>query len=102
MKIVYLAEWYPYMSAKVTQSIAQLLAKMGCEVVVLTSDIDLNGRRGLLPLAQTIDGVAIKRVDATRVTTSSIPYVLYNPISALSRPRAIASEIDDAASSASP
>jgi len=96
MKIVYLAEWYPYMSAKVTQSIAQRLAKMGCEVVVLTSDIDLNGRRGHLPHEQTIDGVAIKRMNATRVTTSSIPYVFYNPISVVRRRRAIAREIDDA------
>lgn len=84
------------MSAKVTHSIAKRLVKMGCEVVVLTSDIDLNGRRGLLPRQEEIDGVLVKRIDATRITSSSIPYVFYNPLSMAKGAGAISKALNDA------
>jgi len=96
MKIVYIAEWYPYMSAKVTHAIAKRLVAMGCNVVVITSGIDLNGRRGLLPFDEEIDGVTVRRIDATRLTTSTVPYVVYNPISVAARTTDIVRELEEA------
>jgi len=76
---VYLTEAYPQLSAQANHSIARRLVDLGWEMVVLSSSINVADGTKMQASEEVLDGVRVRRIEASLIKTPVIPYVVYGP-----------------------
>lgn len=80
MKVLYITEYYPYYAAKVVHEVAKRLVKAGCDILVVSSNVDMSNKRRASVAEEIVDSVRVMRFDSFPVEVASTPYMLYNPI----------------------